>query len=107
MCPKILLKFLYDSPYWFAPVRKLCAFHNLFLISLFSVFGPCDNLSTRSSFSYPFGLFVGDLDTVIAEAAVENFRVKVNRCFSDMFQSALALASQVKEDQTVKQNDAS
>lgn len=37
------------------------------------------------------GLFVGDLDTVTAEAAVEKGRVEITRTFSDMLQTALAL----------------
>jgi hypothetical protein len=37
------------------------------------------------------GLFVGDLDAVTAEAAVEKGRVEVTRIFSDVLQSALAL----------------
>lgn len=37
------------------------------------------------------GLFVGDLDAVTAEAAVEKYRVEVTRTFGDVIQSALAL----------------
>jgi hypothetical protein len=37
------------------------------------------------------GLFVGDLDSVTAEAAVEKYRVELTRTFSDVFQSVLAL----------------
>lgn len=37
------------------------------------------------------GLFVGDLDTDTAEAAVEKARVEMTRTFSDVIQSALAL----------------
>ena len=61
------------------------------------------------------GLFVGDLDSVTAEAAVEKHRVDISRTFSDMLQTALALkgdwalvlANQAKEDQAQKKNDAS
>jgi hypothetical protein len=37
------------------------------------------------------GLFVGDLDAVTAESAVEKYRVEVTRIYSDVAQSALAL----------------
>lgn len=37
------------------------------------------------------GLFVGDLDTVTGEAAVEKVRVELTRNFADMIQSVLAL----------------
>ena len=37
------------------------------------------------------GLFVGDLDSTTAEAAVEKFRVEFTRTFGDILQSALAL----------------
>jgi hypothetical protein len=54
------------------------------------------------------GLFVGDLDSVTAEAAVEKYRVEVTRIYSDVVQSALALkgewalvlANLAKEDDT-------
>ena len=36
-------------------------------------------------------LFVGDLDTVTAEAAVEKYRVELTRTVSDVLQSVLAL----------------
>jgi hypothetical protein len=59
------------------------------------------------------GVFVGDLDAVTAEAAVEKFRVEVTRTFSDILQSALALkgdwaltlANLSKEEQASKRND--
>ena len=58
------------------------------------------------------GLFVGDLDAVTAEAAVEKGRVEVTRAFCDMLQSCLALkgdwalvlAYQSKEEQAKKIN---
>ena len=61
------------------------------------------------------GLFVGDLDSVTSEAAVEKYRVEISRTFSDMLQTALALkgdwalvlANQAKEEQAQKKNDAS
>lgn len=37
------------------------------------------------------GLFVGDLDNVTAEAAVEKHRVDLSRAYADMLQTALAL----------------
>jgi hypothetical protein len=37
------------------------------------------------------GLFVGDLDSVTAESAVEKVRVDLGRTISDMMQVALAL----------------
>jgi hypothetical protein len=43
------------------------------------------------SFYARAGLFVGDLDAVTAEAAVEKSRVEFGRTFSDVLQSALAL----------------
>jgi hypothetical protein len=59
------------------------------------------------------GLFVGDLDAVTAEAAVEKGRVEVTRTFSDVLQSALALkgdwaltlANLSKEEQGSKRGD--
>ena len=56
------------------------------------------------------GLFVGDLDPVTAEAAVEKGRVEVTRAFCDALQSCLALkgdwalvlAYQTKEEQAKK-----
>lgn len=36
-------------------------------------------------------LFVGDLDNVTAEAAVEKYRTELSRSYSDMLQAALAL----------------
>lgn len=61
------------------------------------------------------GLFVGDLDGVTAEAAVEKARVELTRTFSDVLQSVLALkgswalvlANKAKEEQAVKRNDPS
>jgi hypothetical protein len=61
------------------------------------------------------GLFVGDLDTVTSEAAVEKYRVDISRTFSDMLQTVLALkgdwalvlANQAKEEQALKKNDTS
>ena len=61
------------------------------------------------------GLFVGDLDSVTAEAAVEKSRVELSRTFSDMMQVTLALkgdwalvlANQAKEEQALKKNDSS
>lgn len=58
-------------------------------------------------------LFVGDLDTVTAEAVVEKYRVDLSRTFSDVLQLALALkgdwalvlANQAKEDQSTKKTD--
>jgi hypothetical protein len=69
-------------------------------------------------FSYYYahsGLFVGDLDSVTAEAAVEKHRVEIGRTFSDVLQAALALkgdwalvlANQSKEEQAAKRNDSS
>lgn len=68
-----------------------------------------------SSYYARGGLFVGDLDTVTAEAAVDKARVELSRCYSDMLQTAFALkgdwalvlATQSKEDQAVKKNDLS
>lgn len=37
------------------------------------------------------GLFVGDADSVVGEAAVEKFRVDLTRTYCDMIQCALAL----------------
>lgn len=37
------------------------------------------------------GVFVGDLDPVTAEAAVDKFRVDLSRTYSDVLQAALAL----------------
>ena len=61
------------------------------------------------------GLFVGDLDRVTADAAVEKYRVDVSRVFSDVVQSALALkgdwalvlANRAKEELAAKRNDTS
>jgi hypothetical protein len=61
------------------------------------------------------GLFVGDLDSVTSEAAVEKNRVDIGRAFSDVLQSALALkgdwalvlANQAREEQAQKKNNAS
>ena len=61
------------------------------------------------------GLFVGDLDSVTSEAAVEKHRVDISRAFSDVLQSALALkgdwalvlANQAREEQALKKNDSS
>ncbi|KAL7566569.1 hypothetical protein ACA910_000637 [Epithemia clementina (nom. ined.)] len=61
------------------------------------------------------GLFVGDLDKVTADAAVEKYRVDLGRVFSDVLQSALALkgdwalvlANRAKEEQASKRNDTS
>ena len=52
------------------------------------------------------GLFVGDVDVITAEAAVEKARVELSRSFSDMLQATLALkgdwalvlANQAKEE---------
>jgi len=60
------------------------------------------------------GLFVGDLDSVTSEAAVERYRVEISRTFSDLLQTALALkgewalvlANQAKEEQAAKRNGA-
>lgn len=65
------------------------------------------------SFYARSGLFVGDLDTVIAEAAVEKHRVELTRVFSDVLQSALALkgdwalvlANMSKEDAENRRSD--
>lgn len=59
------------------------------------------------------GLFVGDLDSVTAEAAVEKGRVEITRTFSDVLQSVLALkgdwaltlANLSKEEQANKRTD--
>eukprot|EP00980_Cylindrotheca_fusiformis_P027874 scaffold22560_cov135-Cylindrotheca_fusiformis.AAC.85 len=59
------------------------------------------------------GLFVGDVDGVTAEAAVEKGRVELTRTFSDVVQSALALkgdwaltlANLSKEEQANKRSD--
>jgi hypothetical protein len=61
------------------------------------------------------GLFVGDLDQVTSEAAVEKHRVDISRTFSDVLQTALALkgdwalvlANQAREEQALKKNDSS
>ena len=37
------------------------------------------------------GIFVGDLDVVTAEAAVDKFRIDISRTIGDTIQSALAL----------------
>ena len=44
-----------------------------------------------SSYYARGGLFVGDLDTVTAEAAVDKARVEFTRCYIDMLQTAFAL----------------
>jgi hypothetical protein len=44
-----------------------------------------------SSFYARGGLFVGDLDSVSAEAAVEKSRIDITRAYCDVIQSALAL----------------
>lgn len=44
-----------------------------------------------SSYYARSGLFVGDLDMVTAEAAVEKYRVELTRTVSDVIQSVLAL----------------
>ena len=61
------------------------------------------------------GLFVGDLDVVTAEEALEKFRVEISRTFSDLLQSilalkgdwALVLANLSREDQAARRNDSS
>jgi hypothetical protein len=61
------------------------------------------------------GLFVGDLDSDTAEAAVEKHRVELTRNFSDVLQVAFALkgdwalvlANQAKEEQAMKRKDIS
>lgn len=61
------------------------------------------------------GLFVGDMDVITAEAAVDKYRVEIGRTFSDVLQVALALkgewalvlANQAKEEQALKRNDSS
>lgn len=61
------------------------------------------------------GLFVGDLEAVTAESAVEKVRVELSRTLSDVLQAGLALkgewalvlANQAKEDQALKKNDPS
>jgi hypothetical protein len=47
--------------------------------------------SWYSSFYARGGLFVGDLDSITGEAAVEKCRVDMTRAFSDVIQSVLAL----------------
>jgi hypothetical protein len=44
-----------------------------------------------SSYYARGGLFVGDLDTVTAEGAVDKARIEVSRCYSDMLQTGFAL----------------
>jgi Exportin-5 family len=59
------------------------------------------------------GLFVGDVDEVIGEAAVEKYRVDLGRTYSDVLLTAFALkgewalvlANQAKEELAVKKND--
>ena len=66
-----------------------------------------------SSFYARAGLFVGELDVVTAEAAVEKGRVEISRTYSDVIQSALGLkgdwalvlANLAKEDQAKQRND--
>jgi hypothetical protein len=61
------------------------------------------------------GLFVGDVDVVTGEAAVEKSRVELSRTFSDMLQTALALkgdwalvlANFAKDEQSNRRNDGS
>lgn len=61
------------------------------------------------------GLFVGDIDDVTAEGAVEKHRVDLGRAYSDVLQVAFALkgewalvlAKQAKEEQAAKKNDPS
>lgn len=61
------------------------------------------------------GLFVGDLDNVTAEAAVDKVRVELSRTFCDMIQTTLALkggwalvlANKYKEEQATRRNDPS
>lgn len=61
------------------------------------------------------GLFVGDLDRVTADSAVEKNRVDLSRVFSDVLQAALALkgdwalvlANRAKEEAAIKRNDPS
>lgn len=68
-----------------------------------------------ASFYARAGLFVGDLDNVTAEAAVEKGRVDITRTFCDMLQTclalkgdwALALAYQAKEEQASRRGDPS
>ena len=60
-------------------------------------------------------MFVGDLDKVTADAAVEKYRVDLSRVFSDVLQSALALkgdwalvlANRAKEEQAARRHDSS
>lgn len=57
------------------------------------------------------GIFVGELDSVTAEAAVEKYRVEITRTFCDMLQAVLALkgdwalvlANLAKEEQASRQ----
>jgi hypothetical protein len=59
------------------------------------------------------GLFVGDLEAVIAEAAVEKYRFEIGRSLADIIQVGLALkgewalvlANAAKDDQARKKND--
>jgi Exportin-5 family/Exportin 1-like protein len=61
------------------------------------------------------GLFVGDLDAVTSEAAVEKYRVDVSRTYTDMMLTTLALkgdwalvlANQAREELAIKKNDPS
>ena len=61
------------------------------------------------------GLFVGDLEVILADSAVEKQRVENCRVFADMLQAvlglkgdwALVLANLAREDQAVKRNDSS
>jgi hypothetical protein len=61
------------------------------------------------------GVFVGDLDLVTAEAAVDKCRVELSRTYSDVIQAALALkgdwalvlANFAKEEGAIKKNDPS
>jgi len=61
------------------------------------------------------GLFVGDLEDIVAESAVEKHRIEISRAYGDVLQSCLALkgdwalvlANQAKEEQASKRNDSS
>jgi hypothetical protein len=66
-----------------------------------------------SSYYARSGLFVGDLDPVTAEEAVDKGRVEISRTFSDLLQTALALkgdwalvlANIAREEQANRAND--
>lgn len=61
------------------------------------------------------GMFIGDLDAVTGEAAVEKARVELSRCYADMLQDCLALkgdwslvlANVARELNVAKENDPS